>query len=137
MICWMINEKKKESFFAGTLTPQDSIKAEIVAWYNYKSPRDIEDMINPRLIIKAGNIEDAVILPFLKVRIDNVWQQTHRMDEKSIFINIRSSFSGKANEGDFEKDKENYKTISIEIDTEGRSIKANDLKNLYFEIIAG
>lgn len=138
---WFLRESPDTSriqYFAGTLSPNNVIKTDLFVWHNREGQVDIEDIQHPVLLIRFNYKEDATVLDYSTISIDDQIDLNPKTYLDNGVVRIRlSAFSGKANDGDMEnlENKGNYKRITLTLDPRGANIKNKDIKNVYFDII--
>ena len=139
VIQWFVKEEDayvpRQEYYTGTYTQEEQVKTDMRIWNNRWGTKDVEDLENATLKFYFDTLEDSSLMDFCSIVVGGYSHIKPEVVNQKGYIHFNKDLSGKANDGSAENE-DNYIDISFRFDAGSQRLKNNDLKNLYFEIIA-
>lgn len=127
-----------DEIYAGTYTGASAITVQTKIWNNRWGTKDENDLKNFTIKIFFENDEDSILLKYLTVIYNNTQELPITVINNYALVDFVSNvtISGKKNNGVESENKDNFITLDIKFNPDtAESLKADDIKNLYLEII--
>ena len=127
-----------DSIFAGTYTGAKAITVSTKIWNNRWGTKDENDLKNFTVKIFFENDEDNSLLKYITVLYNGTQEVPINIVNNYAIVDFigNVTISGKKNNGIESENRNNYITLDLKFDPNGaESLKPDDLKNLYLEII--
>lgn len=138
LIAWFVKKDGEHmpatEHYAGTYTPSNKIRAEFRVWNNKGGKDDLPPIKGVLLMFYFDTVEDNALLEYCNIVIDGIVTEKEIVGKKG-YVACRRDLDGIHNDG-AEDNTDNYMDIVFEFDAGENRIKANDLKNMYFELIS-
>ena len=127
----------QQEIYAGTYTKEEKISVDIQIWNNRWGTEDIESLKDFALNIYFDSLEDSALLQCCKVLLGGTDDLSLIIAGQKATVSFPSTVTldGVKNDGTSANSKANYISLTFEFDAPGYSLKENDLKSLYFEIV--
>lgn len=127
-----------DEIYAGTYTGASAITVQTKIWNNRWGTKDENDLKNFTIKIFFENDEDSTLLKYLTVIYNNTQELPITVINNYALVDFVSNvtISGKKNNGVESENKDNFIILDIKFNPDtAESLKADDIKNLYLEII--
>ena len=138
-ITWYVQQSDNSysaetDYYAGTYLSGDTVDLTLQIWNNRWGTGDCSTMTNPVLNMTFDTVEDSALLPNIILTVNNTSIVSLLTRGRVASGVLETGLSGLRNNGVPADNAGNYITARIQISlTDGR-FKANDLKNLYFDL---
>ena len=138
-ITWYVKQSgdflPETNYYAGTYSPGGVVELEIQIWNNRWGTTNADTVFNAVLNMMFDTVEDSAILPLCKLSTD-VQQLPLLIRGQSASAVLGKHLVGAKNDGDASNpaNEDNFITLKLEVDLSDGRFKANDLKNLYFDL---
>lgn len=128
-----------EEIFAGTYTGAKALKVCTKIWNNRWGTTDVDDLKNFTVKIFFENTEDSSLLQYLTVILNDSEELVLNIINNYALVDFMSNIviSGAKNNGIESENKDNFIKLDVKFNIgDNAALKADDIKNLYMEIIS-
>ena len=137
IISWYIYDNdeyiQEEDYYLGSYNSNSQIQLNIQVWNNRYGSKEVETIKDTRFVVFFDNIEDAALLKYCSISIDNSSFIEPEIELDRAIFNI-GELSGQINDGlETDNNKINYKNICL-LFSDFDGILKNGLKNMYLDI---
>lgn len=124
--------------YAGTYTGQEPLVVEMQLWNNRWGTEDVQAMENFSINAFFKETEDAALFDACSVLVGNRIAAAFVGDgkKKTLQFEKKITLSGTKNNGKSEGNDDHYLSLTFIFRTQaGETLKENDLKTIYFEVV--
>ena len=125
-------------FYAGTYTKEKALTVDMQIWNNRWGVNDVDDIENAVIVFYFETIEDSSLLKSCVITLNGNDQLTTTVKNSRGFVVLNRKIDGKKNNGDDANvdNTGNFVNITFSFSAANYTLKENDIKNLYFEVIS-
>lgn len=126
-----------QRFYAGTYMGDDPIMLQIHLWNNRYGEKDVDDLTNFELEFYFDKEEDSALIDCCSVSITGQEDTSIKKIGNRGIIQLSNALtiSGKANDGEPDKDTSNYLPLTFTFSAPNLNLKEHDLKSLFMEVV--
>lgn len=141
-ISWFVKNEdnvysSKKEYYAGVYTKEEELTVFLQLWNNKAGTKDVTPLEKFAINIYFEDIEDSVLLRFCKITMNNVEELSlvPGSQKATILFPDNIIISGVSNDGS-DTAVDNYINLKFSFSAPNYTLKENDLKSMYFEIIS-
>lgn len=125
-------------FYAGTYTKEKNLSVDMQLWNNRWGIDDVSNIDNAVVNFYFETIEDSSLLKNCTITLNGSDQLSTIVKNNKGSVVLNRSLSGKKNNGDDSNidNTDNFVNLTFSFGAAGYTLKENDIKNLYFEVIS-
>jgi hypothetical protein len=139
-ITWYVKQgvdyRPETDYYAGTYATGEKVTLVLHVWNNRWGVVDTQPLQNAVMNMRFDTIEDSALLPNCKITVNDGEEPSILIRGQVASAALGVTLAGTKNNGDplNVNNRQNFAMIQVDIDLTGGRFKANDLKNLYFEL---